>query len=87
METQIHNKPILIIDDHPVVAMATEVLLSKIDRTLPITSCHCAQSAIRELEKIQTGSESSLISMFQAHMVFHSPDNSTNMVPQVDAQS
>jgi DNA-binding NarL/FixJ family response regulator len=51
MDPQHQDKRVLIIEDHPFVAQATQILLSNIDKTLTFTICDCAQSAKEELRR------------------------------------
>ena len=51
MNPQRQNKRVLIIEDHPFVAQATQILLSNIDKTLTFTICDCAQSAEEEFRR------------------------------------
>jgi DNA-binding NarL/FixJ family response regulator len=47
----IQQKRVLIVEDHPLVADATRALLSKMDITLSVSICNCAQSALSELRR------------------------------------
>lgn len=48
MTNSCSNKSVLIVEDHPVVAKATQILLSRIDKTLAVTICDSATSALEE---------------------------------------
>lgn len=45
------RKRVLIVDSLPVVAHATQQLLSKMDNTLSVTVCTCAQTAVEEVQR------------------------------------
>ncbi|MGZ3241074.1 MAG: response regulator [Burkholderiaceae bacterium] len=46
-----NSKLILLVEDHPVVAQATNVLLMRMDASLKVTVCGSATSALAELTK------------------------------------
>jgi DNA-binding NarL/FixJ family response regulator len=46
-----HEKPVLIVEDHPFVADATEKLLIQMDAQLSVMVCRCAKTARMQLQQ------------------------------------